>query len=140
MAGPGKTITGTVRDKRTGKPAAGVTVVCPMTMTWGKTITDKDGRYKISGMPKRNEYYVAAGGAPYFNFTHNKVPDTPGLEPLTVDFEMERGVAIRGKLLDKATGKPVQGHVGWTPTPDNPNLKDFNLGGPQIIATDEGRP
>jgi hypothetical protein len=138
LAGLGKTVIGTVRDKRTGKPAADVTVVCPMTMTWGKAISDKDGSYKIPGMPKRNEYYVAAGGAPYFNFTHNKVPDTPGLEPLRVDFEMVRGIAIRGKLLDKATSKPVQGHVGWTPTPDNPNLKDLPPAGPQVIATEEG--
>jgi protocatechuate 3,4-dioxygenase beta subunit len=140
LVGPGKIIVGTVRDKRAGKPAAGVTVVCPMTMIWGKSITDQDGRYKITGMPKRQKYTVAAGGAPYFNQTHLDVPDTAGLETVTVDFDMERGLAIRGRLLDKATGKAVRGHVGWTPAPDNPNLKDLPAGGPQVIATEEGRP
>src|SRR5262249_37184655 len=63
---------------------------------------------------------------------------TPGLEPLTVDFELERGVAIKGRLTDKATGKPVRGYMSYIPLADNPNIKNFSeLGKPQIIASDE---
>jgi protocatechuate 3,4-dioxygenase beta subunit len=76
----------------------------------------------------------------YFNCTKMDIADTPGLELVTVDFELERGVALHGRLLDRATGKSVDGHVGFMPAPDNPNLKNFStLGGLQVIAADEGR-
>jgi protocatechuate 3,4-dioxygenase beta subunit len=139
LVGPSKPIIGTVRDKRTANPVAGITVVCPSTQVWGKAITDKSGTFQITGMPKRKDYYIAAGGPPYFNTTLLNVPDTPGMEPLTLDIDVEKGVAVRGRLLDKVTGKPVRGYVGYIPAPDNPNLKDYSLGGPQVIATDSGR-
>jgi RNA polymerase sigma factor (sigma-70 family) len=139
LALPSKPIVGTVREKGTGKPVAGITVGSMM-YEHVLTKTDARGHYRIEGAGKHKEYAVAAGGAPYFNATKLNVPDTPGVEPLTVDFDLERGVAVKGRLLDKATGKPVPGHVGWLALPDNPNLKNFNGSpGPQIIVTDEGR-
>jgi hypothetical protein len=38
------------------------------------------------------------------------VPDSPGLEPVTVKFQMKRGVWITGKVTDKVTG---QGVFSW---------------------------
>src|SRR5262249_17498961 len=43
-----------------------------------------------------------------------------------VDFDLERGLTLRGKLTDKVTGRPVQGSVSWHQLPDNPNLKDYS--------------
>src|SRR5262249_4078766 len=140
LAGPGKSITGTIRDKRTGKPIAGISVACPFTPSWIWTTTDAQGRYRLTGIAKRKEYWVAAGGLPYFNCTKHDVADTPGLAPVTVDFKLERGVAVRGKLLDKVTGKPVRGRVSYVALPDNPNLKDFtDINLPQALASDPGR-
>ena len=140
IAGPGKVITGTVRDKRTGKPLAGISVACPMTPSWIWATTDAEGRYRLTGVPKHKQYYVGAGGVPYFNCTKHEVADTPGLEPVPVDFALERGVLVRGKLLDKATGKPVPGRVSFIALPDNPNLKDFtDLNKPHMLASDPGR-
>ncbi len=57
MAGPGLEIVGTVRDKDTGKPLAGVTV--QNTAAFGnpvrflKTTTDAEGRYRLPGLPPR---------------------------------------------------------------------------------------
>ena len=41
-----------------------------------------------------------------------KSPLDRGSEPATVDFALKRGVAIRGKVSDKATGRPVAGPRG----------------------------
>jgi protocatechuate 3,4-dioxygenase beta subunit len=134
-----KPIIGTVRDKATGKPIAGITVASAM-HHWVFGKSDAQGRYRLTGVSKHKEYTVSAGGAPYFNCTKMDVADTAGLEPITVDFELERGIAIHGRLLDRATGKPIDGHVGFMPAPDNPNVKNFSTrGGPQVIANNEGR-
>jgi RNA polymerase sigma factor (sigma-70 family) len=140
VAGPGKAITGTIRDKQTGKALAGISVACPLTPSWIWATTDAQGRYRLTGVPKRKQYYVGAGGVPYFNCTKHDVADTPGLEPISVDFALERGVLLRGKLIDKVTGRPVHGRISFVALPDNPNLKDFtDFNKPQMLTSDPGR-
>jgi RNA polymerase sigma factor (sigma-70 family) len=137
LAGPSKPIVGTVRDKVTGKPLAGITVAS-VKFIKQYTKTDEHGRYRIEGARKHKDYTIGAGGIPYFASTKD-VADTPGFEPLTVDFELERGLAIRGRLLDKATGKPLKGHVVYTPLEGNPYLKDFTeLGKSHFIVDERG--
>ena len=48
------------------------------------------------------------------------MPDSPGLDPVTVDFELKRGIWIEGKITDKVTGKPVQGRVSLFRTAQQP--------------------
>jgi hypothetical protein len=55
------------------------------------------------------------------------VKDAPGLEPLQADFELEKGIAVRGRLTDEVTGKPVRGRLWYEPLRTNPNLKDPSL-------------
>ncbi len=138
---PSKPIVGTIRDKKTGKPIAGIQVIHPDgNYDWARATTDDKGHYRLEGVGKQKAYSVAAGGLPYFNLTKMNIADTPGLESITVDFTLERGVVVRGKLLDKVTGQPIRGRVGYLALPDNPNLKDFaDLGKPQFIASDPGR-
>jgi hypothetical protein len=119
LAGPTKPIVGTVRDKRTGRPIPGIEV--GSRGIWATT--DAKGRYHLTGLGKDEEYRVVAGGSPYFNVTR-PVKDTPGLEPITVDFELEQGLVLRGRMTDQE-GKPVQGLVRYKALPDNPHLKDF---------------
>jgi RNA polymerase sigma factor (sigma-70 family) len=125
LVGPTKPIIGTVRDKRTGKPLAGMAVEGG----WARTVTDAQGRYRLIGVPKKAGYSISAGGGrgrPYFDMTKGAI-DTPGLEPLRVDFDLERGIEITGRLIDKATGKPVRGEIHYFPLPfpDNTYVKDF---------------
>jgi RNA polymerase sigma factor (sigma-70 family) len=136
---PSKPIIGTVRDRATGKPLAGITVASSM-YNWRFAKTDEKGQYRIVGAAKHEQYSVSAGSAPYLNCTKFDIPDTPGLEPLTVDFELDRGVAIKGRLTDKATGKPLRGYMNYIPLVDNPNIKNYpELGKLHAIATDEAR-
>ncbi len=137
---PAKPIVGTVRDRRTGKPVAGARVVSPgATWDWPSATTDDQGRYRIDGVGKAERYEVAAAALPYFNSTKWGIKDTPGLDPLTVDFDLDRGVAVRGRLTDKVTGRPVRGRVDYVPLADNPHVGDYrelNMG--QALANDFG--
>jgi RNA polymerase sigma factor (sigma-70 family) len=141
LAGPCKPIMGVVRDRKTGKPVAGVTV-CDQTFRV-QSVTDSKGRYRLIGSPKRTEYTIAIGGkkgAPYLDHTIHRIPDTAGLEPIKLDVEVERGIEITGKVIDKATGKPVPGTVMYGYKRTNPNVKDFaTLEGPKMIVSEWGK-
>jgi RNA polymerase sigma factor (sigma-70 family) len=132
-----KPIVGVVRDKDTKKPLAGLTIRS-LALTTGpgsfesfdlvQTTTDAQGRYRLTGMPKRagNRIVAVPGtGQPYV-VTGKDVPESPGLDPVTVDIELKRGVLIEGKITDKVTGKPVKGQVEYFTFYSNPNLSDYD--------------
>ncbi|MCI0463301.1 MAG: carboxypeptidase regulatory-like domain-containing protein, partial [Gemmataceae bacterium] len=131
LAGPAKPIVGTVREKGTGKPLAGVQVLgsvmqglTVMETLAAQTRTDAHGRYRLLGTPKSERYVVLAKAEACFS-PIQIFQDTPGLEPITADLELERGVLLRGRLTDKATRKPVRGLIHYVPRPDNLHLKDY---------------
>ena len=76
-----------------------------------RTTTDAQGRYRLVGMPKGegNRIMVVPGNDQPYLVSYRDVPDSPGLDPVTVDIELKRGVWIEGKITDKVTGKPVAG-------------------------------
>ncbi len=123
LASPCKPIIGTVRDKSSRKPVAGITVGVSQAL-FIQAKTDNEGHYRILGAAKSKEYDVGAGGVPYFDSEHH-IADTPGLEPITVDFELERGMLFRGRLTEKTAGEPVRGDIQYVALKDNPHLKDF---------------
>jgi RNA polymerase sigma factor (sigma-70 family) len=130
---PGKSVAGTVREKGTGKPLAGIRVSCGRLAA----TTDAAGRYRIDGPRKRNEYSVTAYGVPYFDVTKN-VADTPAFEPVKADFELERGQGVSGHVLDKVTGKPVGATITYLAFADNPYLKTVSGLGPGGYVRDDG--
>jgi RNA polymerase sigma factor (sigma-70 family) len=138
LVAPCKPFFGTVRDRMTGKPIAGITVEGGPSGQ-ARTTTNAKGEYRLLGMPKRSRgYWLSAGGGPgvpYIDRTEHKIPDTPGLEPIHFDIELERGVEVTGKLIDKRTGKPVRGEVMYFWLPDNPHLKDYTtLDRPKVLV------
>ncbi len=140
VVGPTKPIIGTVRDKNTGKPLAGMVIEDGGGKA--RAITDKNGRYRLLGVAKQSAYHLSAGGGkgrPYFDFSKHSIADTPGLEPLRVDFELERGIEVAGRLTDRVTGQPVRGTIHYFTPPDNPNRKDYTtLEGPTFLVSDWG--
>ncbi len=141
-AAPTKPIIGVVRDKDTRKPLAGVTIRS-LSLKIGpsfsrsfdlvRTTTDAQGRYRLTGMPKREGNQIAAipdRDQPYVRI-HKDIPDSPGLDPVTADIELNRGVWIGGKITDKVTGQPLRVAVEYFALQSNPSLRDF----PGINAT-----
>jgi beta-lactamase regulating signal transducer with metallopeptidase domain len=115
-AEPARTIEGIVKDAKTGELLPDVSVESK-TMTsypYGKyrvlkTTTDKNGRFRLIGMPKgaENELWVAPNDRqPYF-MRDVDVPDPVGLGPIRMEIELHRGIWITGRVTDGATGAPV---------------------------------
>ena len=125
-AGPTKIVTGTVREYGSGKPLAGIKINANGVGSWWQNNvdarSDEKGQFRLVGLPKANSYSLmtfAGEGSSYLP-AGKRVTGTGGLEPLQVDFELVRGVRIEGRLLDKATGKPVPaGHVIYVPLKGN---------------------
>lgn len=60
VVGPAKPIVGTVRDKDTGNPLAGIVIEDGRGK--GRAVTDNNGRYRLPGVAKQTEYALSAGG------------------------------------------------------------------------------
>jgi RNA polymerase sigma factor (sigma-70 family) len=122
---PSRLIEGTVSDAKTGEPVPGMKVFDLFSQIC-ETTTDKDGKYRLVGVKKDARYRLAIGSlgeAPYFD-VNPTLDDTPGLDTITADVKVYRGLVVTGRVLDSA-GKPVSGHIFYNWTPDNPHLKEF---------------
>jgi RNA polymerase sigma factor (sigma-70 family) len=136
IAMPTKPVEGVVTDKDTGKPLAGVIVRSSNIASVGdyngicKTTTDKDGRYRLVGLPKGTGNAIAAeikgpdDKRPYLP-SYRDVSDTPGFEPAMIDLSLKRGVWVSGRVIDKATDKPVRAGITYYCFVDNPNSADI---------------
>jgi RNA polymerase sigma factor (sigma-70 family) len=131
VASPSKPIVGIVRDKATGKPLADVFINGSAGnhhwADYATTQTDSEGRFRLLGVAKGHDYMISAfakGGKTYLPGM-KKVGDTEGLEPLTVDFELVRGVLVKGHITDKTTGKPVESALWYNPLADNKYFRDL---------------
>jgi hypothetical protein len=126
---PSRPIRGVVRDRATGKPVAGVKIsACGHLPT---AVTDEDGGYELPGCPKADVYFVLAqpqAGQPYFA-TWARVPDGPGLDPLTANLELVGGIRLQGRVTDGATQRPLRaGVVEYYPLFPNPHSSRITTG------------
>jgi RNA polymerase sigma factor (sigma-70 family) len=124
VAKPTKPVEGTVRVKGTGKPLAGVIVYGEEGAHHRRVraITDDRGQYRLVGLPKAPAYrltvYPSLDSGCLSTFT--TVADGEGLRPITVDFEVRRGIQVRCRFIDKETKEPVRGELRYTPLEVNP--------------------
>jgi RNA polymerase sigma factor (sigma-70 family) len=133
-AAPDRPITGTVRDRATNKPVAGV-VIKSITMApharigdqfLTETKTDADGRFTLLGMPKGegNSILAVPDEKQPYAAAVRKVPDAPGFDPVPVRIDLIRGVWIEGTVTDKRTGKTLrQVEVEYYPDVANEAVK-----------------
>ena len=127
VLGPSKPITGIVRVKGTTEPVVGVTVTGSVPgRTWSvvMTQTDERGHFRIDGLSKARKYRVdvrPVQGSPYLGWNPQTVSDTEGLRPIELTLELARGVAVRGRVLDKTTGQTVPcDWIQYYPLSSNP--------------------
>jgi RNA polymerase sigma factor (sigma-70 family) len=128
VAVPSKPIVGVVREKGSGKPLAGVEVGRPWTrdddpQAW--TTTGKDGCYKLTGLPAgiHTLRVQPPANSPYLMTEARVTADQPGIEPVTFDIQLERRQVVAGRVIDRATGAPVEAWIEYRPLAKNPNLK-----------------
>ncbi len=151
---PCKPVVGIIRDLDTGAPLAGIRVNGMAYEERSRayyheveSITDEQGRYRLTGMAKAEKYRLAlsAGkGQPYCNASFVEPAATPGLEPATIDLRLKRGVLVRGRITDKRTGKPTKGgSVDSFAMRDNPHVNDYpgflDSGATTVYPDEDGR-
>jgi protocatechuate 3,4-dioxygenase beta subunit len=141
VAAPTRPIEGVVRDKDTGQPLAGVTIKGRIPSALGhrahdqylSATTDREGRYRLIGFSTHGPgifrgsvsgvQAVAAPGQPYLPAVKS-LGTSAGLDPVTMDFALKRGVLIRGRVTDKETGRPVVALVKYAAFRNSPHLKE----------------
>ncbi len=142
---PARPVQGRVTDRHTGKPIAGMVVeMTPMRSHGGMPFlgrTDADGQFRISGHqanlmyittvhPRADSGYLAASDQ------HQGWP--AGAKFLEVNFALEKGRLIQGRVIDCDSRQPVEGAaVMYQPASKNPNNKpDFDLRNTVLAARD----
>ncbi len=136
IAGPSKPIRGVVRAADTGGPIAGAWIYgdnfgggLPNENLRGRGIrgkTDAQGRFRMDGMAKGNSYKLTVfprDDQPYI-MTEVNLGDTQGLAPIETEIKLIRGVLVRFRLVDKATGQATLGMATYTPYDDNRFFSD----------------
>ena len=132
---PSKRVEGIARDKDSGAPIVGLKINAAVfdehSLSWTQgieAVTDAEGRYRLDGLAKASAYrlfFNPGPGLPYTRGTMKAPADSPGLEPVAFDFTLKPGVLVRGKVTDKATGRPVRGYANYYAFADNPNVDDY---------------
>src|SRR5262249_52282816 len=130
VARPTRPVVGKVLDRATGKPVAGVRVFGRGAGAWWgdetRTLTDATGRYRLVGLPKGSRYNLrAVGFAQGYLPAEKPLDDSAGLADLSLNFELVRGGGVRGRVTDRATGKPVPAAIWYFPLADNRYFKDL---------------
>jgi RNA polymerase sigma factor (sigma-70 family) len=129
FASPTRVISGTVRDKKSGKPLAGVGVSAyPNTFNalnerFATGQTDAEGRYRLVGLANI-DCHVMFGTPESWGYLSGEVPlgTTAGNTPATANIDLVKGVRVTGRVVDKETGQPIQGRVGYSPLAGNTEI------------------
>jgi RNA polymerase sigma factor (sigma-70 family) len=133
---PTRPVVGVVRDKDTGKPLAGAIIEAEIARAGAsingriangvqlllpdggrqiRTTTDQEGRYRLVGLPKlpwQGMMARLATDQPYLPSLH-RAPAGEALNPVTLNFELKRGVRIRGRVTNKETKQPMPAVVEY---------------------------
>ena len=119
--GAGGTVSGRVTDAATGAPVAGATVRHSWVDTefGSETVTDEQGRYRITGLGEgRHRLRVEVRGQNYVQqfYSGKMLRDRADLitirgqeEISDANFSLIPGAAISGRVVDSETGRPIPG-------------------------------
>ncbi|MDR3620022.1 MAG: carboxypeptidase regulatory-like domain-containing protein [Paludisphaera borealis] len=141
---PARPVQGRVTDKESGKPLAGMLVeMIPMRRHGGQrfsTRTDADGRYRVSGHSTDGTYFTTVypkADSGYLSSKELQNGWPAGAKHLEVNFALEKGRLIPGRVVDQNTKRGVAGAaVVYQPSRKNPNRGDHDLRNPVVTDAD----
>ena len=106
-AKPTQPFEGVVTDRETAKPLAGVTVRGRSKWHELSTVTNKDGKYRLTGLEPGPHELIAfpTPDQPYHRMSASG-GERASQKPAKVDFALTRGHWVKGKVVNARTGKP----------------------------------
>lgn len=119
IAEPTRTISGVVHDAESGQPIVGARVASVKRLgqpTFDfRTLTDSQGRFQLTGLGKADvpRLTVDARNQDYPLMWKEAKPAGPEAGRLSLDFEIPKGVRVRGRVLHRRTQKPVEAYVSY---------------------------
>ncbi|MCA9141108.1 MAG: carboxypeptidase regulatory-like domain-containing protein, partial [Planctomycetales bacterium] len=130
LAAPALTIQGKLIDATSGAPVVGMKVLANVrgSRASSDATSDENGHYQISGLPLEGRLRVSAlnpGTLPYID-ARVEMDVTTTNPPNAIDFELDRGAIVTGRITDRRTGEGVAGNVGYLSWPNNPQLSSLH--------------
>ncbi len=148
---PARTVAGTVRDARTGRPLPGVKLwvgTAETTNSQAPGVTDAEGRYRVEraeGLPRVLIRIAPENGHTYTNpvnpylGTARELSGVGGLGEVVADFALDRGVIVSGRVVEEGTFLPMVARDKEM-CPDFPRsglIRYFPLAGNRAVAGTE---
>lgn len=133
---PSQLVVGTVTDGKTGKPVAGLNVLgSPDGPHWNESgaraTTNAEGKFTLHGIAKTDRVRLTVfptDKSPYFHY-QTTVAGKPGLTEIAAELKLTLGVLVKGRIVEKDTGKPVAGAgIRYTALGDNKFYADLMKG------------
>ena len=130
VAAPSRAIEGLVRDEKTGLPLPGVSIRAATTLSFTGLInyvratSDARGRYRLTGIREGAEDRVVAippADGAYLSVSQ-RIQLGRGNGPATLDLSLKKGVWIKGRVTDAASGAPLDADLEYHAFLDNPHL------------------
>ncbi len=135
-AKPGRKLEGVVVDAETNRPLDEVLIRPLYRKGSNEAVTDEGGRFVLNSVPIDDSVDVDAKliGPKQSEYFRSRVslPVSSGMPEKPIKIELTRGITVRGRVIDKETGQPVEGRVTYfsADASDKPNTTQ-----PDSLAT-----
>ena len=133
FAAPSVPIAGVVRDHATGEVIEGISVTGDVRGAGDHagTVTDKDGRFELTGLALDGTLQLYVGPAdstrPLYVGIERTIELAGGAasKPTNTEIDLTRGILVRGKVTDADSEKPVKARIEYLGYDANPHLRDL---------------
>jgi RNA polymerase sigma factor (sigma-70 family) len=123
VADAGNTIEGTVKDAASSKPIPGCRVSA---WRWGEglnndavSVSGARGEYRLEGLSKNDMVFVNPPKGSLYLSRRVEVASTARQPKVERVIELAKGALVIGRVVDRQTGKGVQGNVRFEPLAGN---------------------
>jgi RNA polymerase sigma factor (sigma-70 family) len=118
----GRDVSGVITDSVTGEPVAGCGLVSGGGYSNVTARSDARGRYRLEGLSKTSRPSTISAmppaGSDYLPRTA-AINDDKGLAPTRLDIRLVKGSVVKGRVIDKQTGKGLRAYLHLAPLPGN---------------------
>jgi hypothetical protein len=130
LANPSRPIEGTVTERDTERPIAGINVmgVVANHEASANALTDSQGQFRLVGLSHEGKLSITifpSNGQRFLRQTIEHRLTGSEQAPVKINFKPARGVLMRGRLTDSVTRQPVRGRVNYMAMSENPYVDKF---------------